>query len=307
MAQSNKRRVSSSISNADSHQQGVLLANHYAAHWLLGTPVLLSDEIADIARQMRTDATRYKGNDPARSHNSDEIARMLQAQHNLRFCLSEARVAYVEVRYSLTLLNSHLTVIAMNHFAEKGLREADATYTEAMIEAEGRWLGAEAEAVVDRALKEYDLEAHFEEDVPDRLVAPSCEIIECTKKQLAHLKALLHVMRDAMDSYAMPILVFNERIDWYEHEVREFIRGTKTIFYDALFPKWETEKASILQRGDQYALMLESLPDYDDVPLDASTYNDVWSFVKSQTPGFTHPSWRIDRRDAEDVRGPLRE
>jgi hypothetical protein len=110
--------------------------------------------------------------------------------------------------------------------------------------------------------------------------------------QLAHLKALLHVMRDAMDNYAMPILVFNERIDWYEQQVREFIRGTKKIFYDALFPEWETEKASILQRGDQYALMLESLPDYDDVPLDDDTYNDVRSFVNSQTPGFAHPSWR---------------
>jgi len=134
---------------------------------------------------MRADAIRYKGNDPARSHNSDEIARMLQAQHNLCFCLSDAKVAYLEVMQSL---------------------------------------------------------------------------------------------------------VFNERIDWYEQHVREFIRGTKKIFYDALFPEWETEKASILQRGDQYALMLESLPDYDDVPLDASTYDDAWSFVNSQTLGFTHPS-----------------
>jgi len=68
------------------------------------------------------------------------------------------------------------------------------------------------------------------------------------------------------------------------------MRGTKKILYDALFPEWETEKASILQRGDQYALMLESLPDYDDVPLDDDTYNDVRSFVNSQTLGFTHPS-----------------
>ncbi len=102
-----------------------------------------------------------------------------------------------------------------------------------------------------------------------------------------------------MDTYAMPILVFNERIDWYEQHVREFIRGMnvrefirgmKTIFYDALFPEWETEKDSILQRGDQYALMLESLPDYDDVPLDDNTYNDVRSFVNSQTLGFMRPS-----------------
>jgi hypothetical protein len=316
MAQSDKRRVRALISKADSHQQGVLLANHYAEHWLQRTPLLLSGEIADIAQQMRTDATRYKGRDPARSHNSDEIARMLQAQHNLCFCLSEVRVAYLEVMHSLAILNSHLTVIAMNHFAKKGFREAFATYTEDMIERQRHWrgdeglreadatyredkieeqpgwLGDEAAAVVDRALEEYDLEAHFEEDVPDRLVAPSCEIIECTKMQLAHLKALLYVMRDAMDNYAMPILVFNEKIDWYEQEVREFIRGTKKIFFDALFPEWETEKASILQRGDQYALMLESLPDYDDVPLDDYTYNDMRSFVKSQTPGFTHPSWR---------------
>ena len=176
----------------------------------------------------------------------------------------------------------------MNHFAKKGLREADTTYIEDMIEE--HWLGDEAAAVVERALEEYDLEARAEEDLPDRLVAPSCEIIECTRMQLAHLKALLYVMRDAMDTYAMPILVFNERIDWYEQHVREFIRGMKTIFYDALFPEWETEKASILQRGDQYALMLESLPDYDDVPLDDNTYNDVRSFVNSQTLGFMRPS-----------------
>jgi hypothetical protein len=272
MAQSDKRRVSALISKADSHQQGVLLANHYAEHWLRRTPLLLSSEIADIAQQMRADATRYKGKDPARSHNSDEIARMLQAQHNLCFCLSEAKVAYLEVMQRLTLLNSHLTVIGMNHFAKKGLREADATYTEDMIEGERRWGGDEATAVVERALEEYRREARAEEDLPDRLVAPSFEIIECAKKEVARLKAFLHVMRDAMCEYAMPILVFNERIDWYEQHVREFIRGTKTIFYDALFPEWETEKASILQRGDQYALMLESLPDYDDVPLDASTY-----------------------------------
>ena len=290
MAQSDKRRVRALISKADNHQQGVLLANHYAEHWLHRTPVLLSAEIADIAWQMRTDATRYKGKDPARSRNSDEIACMLQAQHNLCFCLSEVKVAYLEVMQSLTLLSSHLTVIAMNHFAKKGLREADATFREDLKGQPG-YIGDEAAAVVDRVLEEY-FEARAEEDLPDRLVAPSCEIIECTRMQLAHLKAFLYVMRDAMCDYAMPILIFNERIDWYEQHVREFIRGMKTIFYDALFPEWETEKASILQRGDQYALMLESLPDYDDVPLDDDTYNDVWSFVKSQTPGFTHPSWR---------------
>jgi hypothetical protein len=108
--------------------------------------------------------------------------------------------------------------------------------------------------------------------------------------QLARLKALVHVIRDAMDSYAMPIFIFSERIDWYEQHVREFIRGMKTIFYDALFPEWETEKASILQRGDQYALMLESFPDYDDVPSHDDVYNAVWSLVKSETLGFTLPS-----------------
>ena len=301
MAQTYKGRISARISKADSRQQGVLLANHYAQHWLQKTPVLLSGEIADIAWQMRTDATRYKGKDPARSRNSDEIACMLQAQHNLCFCLSEARVGYAEVKYSLALLSSHWTVIAMDHIAKKGLREADAALMERLRGQPG-YLGDEAAAYIDRALKEY-FEAHPEEDLPDRLVAPSCEIIECTKMQLAHLKALLHVMRDAMCEYAMPILVFNERIDWYEQHVREYVRGMKRIICDALFPEWETEKASILQRGDQYALMLESLPDYDDVPLDASTYDDVWSFVKSQTPGFTHPSWRREGRDAEDVPG----
>ena len=98
MAQTYKGRISARISKADSRQQGVLLANHYAQHWLQKTPVLLSGEIADIAWQMRTDATRYKGKDPARSRNSDEIACMLQAQHNLCFCLSEARVGYAEVK-----------------------------------------------------------------------------------------------------------------------------------------------------------------------------------------------------------------
>ncbi len=82
----------------------------------------------------------------------------------------------------------------MNHFAKKGLREADTTYTEDMIE--GHWLGDDAAAVVERALEEYDLEARVEEDLPDPLVAPSCEIIECTRMQVAHLKALLYVMRD---------------------------------------------------------------------------------------------------------------
>jgi hypothetical protein len=140
---------------------------------------------------MRADAIRYRGNDPARSHNSDEIARMLQAQHNLCFCLSDAKVAYLEVTQSLVLLDSHLTVIAMNHFAKKGLREADATF---MIEGQRHWGGDEAAAVVERALEEYDLEARAEEDLPDRLVAPSCEIIECTKMQLA-LKSI--ASRDA--------------------------------------------------------------------------------------------------------------
>jgi hypothetical protein len=279
MAQSDRRRVRVLISNADSHQQGLLLANHYAEHWLRRTPLLVSGEIADIARQIRADATRYKGKDPARSHNSDEIACMLQAQHNLCFCLSDAKVAYLKVMQSLTLLDSHLTVIAMNHFAKKGFREAFETYVE-----------DELGAFYESAMEEYDRKARAYEDVPDRLVAPSCEIIECAKMQLARLKALLHVMRDAMDNYAMPILVFNERIDWYEQHVREFIGGTKRIFYDALFPEWKTEKARILQRGDQYALMLESLPDYDDVPFDDDVYNDVRSFVNSQTLGFTHPS-----------------
>jgi hypothetical protein len=287
MAQSDKRRVSALISKADSHQQGVLLANHYAEHWLRRTPLLVSGEIADIALQMRADATRHKGKDPVRSHNSDEIARMLQAQHNLCFCLSDTKVAYLEVMQTLTLLDSHLTVIAMNHFAKKGFREAFATYMYDLFEGQRLSRGDEPAAL---AMEEYDRKARADEDVPDRLVAPSCKIIECARMQLARLKAMLHVMRDAMDSYAMPILVFNERIDWYEQHVREFMRGTKRIFYDALFPEWETEKASILQRGDQYALMLESLPDYDDVPFDDEVYNDVWSFVNSQTLGFTHPS-----------------
>jgi len=228
---------------------------------------------------VRADATRYKGKDPARSHNSAEIARMLQAQHNLCFCLSDTKVAYLEVMQTLTLLDSHLTVIAMNHFAKKGFREAFATH-----------MKDELAEFYESAMDEYDRKARADDDVPDRLVAPSCKIIECARMQLAHLKAMLHVMRDAMDNYAMPILVFNERIDWYEQHVSEFMRGTKKILYDALFPEWETEKASILQRGDQYALMLESLPDYDDVPLDDDTYNDVRSFVNSQTLGFTHPS-----------------
>jgi hypothetical protein len=45
-----------------------------------------------------------------------------------------------------------------------------------------------------------------------------------------------------------------------------------------------------LQRGDQYALMLESFPDYDDVPSHDDVYNAVWSLVKSETLGFTLPS-----------------
>jgi hypothetical protein len=285
MAQSDKHRVRALISKADSHQQGVLLANHYAEHWLLRAPVLLSGEITDIARQMRADATRYKGKDPARSNNSGEIARMLQAQHNLCFCLSDAKVAYLEVMQSLTLLNSHLTVIAMNRFAKKGFREAFATYAKDEIGGAGPG-GDELAALV---MEEYDRKARADQDVPDRLVAPSCEVIERVKMQLARLKALVHVIRDAMDSYAMPIFIFSERIDWYEQHVREFIRGMKTIFYDALFPEWETEKASILQRGDQYALMLESFPDYDDVPSHDDVYNAVWSLVKSETLGFTLP------------------
>jgi len=36
--------------------------------------------------------------------------------------------------------------------------------------------------------------------------------------------------------------------------------------------------------------MLESLTDYDDMPLDASTYDDVLSFVNSQTLSLIHPS-----------------
>jgi len=290
MAQSDRRRVRALISNADSHQQGLLLANHYAEHWLRRTPLLVSGEIADIAGQMRADATRYKGKGPVRSHNSDEIASMLQAQRNLCFCLSDAKVAYLEVMQSLTLLDSHLTVIAMNHFAKKGLREADAALNKEVVEELRRWGGDELAALGKRSLEKSDSVIGADEDAPDRRVAPSCEVIELAKKQVAHLKALLQVMRDAMDNYSMPILVFNERIDWYEQHVREFIRGTKRIFYDALFPEWETEKASILQRGDQYALMLESLPDYDDVPFDDEVYNDVWSFVNSQTPDFTHPS-----------------
>ncbi|MFZ0924837.1 MAG: hypothetical protein WCE82_07465 [Halobacteriota archaeon] len=290
MAQSDKRKVRALISKADSHQQGVLLANHYAEHWLRRTPLLMSGEIADIARQMRPDATRYKGKDSARSHNSEEIAHMLQAEYNLCFCLSDAKVAYLEVMQSLTVLDSHLTVIAMNHFAKKGLRQADAALNKEVVEELRHWGGDELAALGERSLEKSDSAIGADEDAPDRRVAPSCEVIELAKKQVAHLKALLQVMRDAMESYAMPILVFNERIDWYEQHVREFIRGTKRIFYDALFPEWETEKASILQRGDQYALMLECLPDYDDVPFDDAVYNDVWSFVKSQTLGFTHPS-----------------
>jgi hypothetical protein len=91
-------------------------------------------------------------------------------------------------------------------------------------------------------------------------------------------------MRDVMDQHQISIAVFSETINRYEREIRENIRGTKRIFYGTLFPGSEELKTSLLQHADAHVMMMEALPDFDDIPIDEEVYEAVVFFERPFLP-----------------------
>jgi hypothetical protein len=72
--------------------------------------------------------------------------------------------------------------------------------------------------------------------------------------------------------------------------ISDYIRGMKRIFYTGLFPEWEEQKASLLQHADPHIMMMEALPEYDDIAFDEDTYDITWSILSR---GTLEPSSRV--------------
>jgi len=120
-------------------------------------------------------------------------------------------------------------------------------------------------------------------EVPDEDVVAIYEIIERLKPKLSILKALTEAMRDVMDQRQIPIPVFSETINWYDQHIGEFISGMKRIFYGTLFPEWEEGKASLIEHADAHVMMMETLPEYDDIPFHEDMHDYAWSILSGST------------------------
>ncbi|MGD0716587.1 MAG: hypothetical protein ABR979_00775 [Halobacteriota archaeon] len=121
MAKIGERRVRAAIRKADGHKKGLLLANHYAEHRLLGKPLLTTGEIRDIVKEMRSNAIRDTERDLPDDEERREFASMMRAENNLFLCLMDAKVAYLEALLELTLLQSFLALVMQRRHAKDHL------------------------------------------------------------------------------------------------------------------------------------------------------------------------------------------
>ncbi|MGD0716586.1 MAG: hypothetical protein ABR979_00770 [Halobacteriota archaeon] len=120
-------------------------------------------------------------------------------------------------------------------------------------------------------------------EVPDEDAVAIYEIIERLKPKLSILKALTEATRDVMDQRQIPIPVFSETINWYDQHIGEFISGMKRIFCGTLFPEWEEREASLIEHADPHVMMMETLPEYEDIPFDEDVYDCAWSILSGRT------------------------
>ena len=284
MAKIGERRVRAAIRKADGHKKGQLLANHYAEHCMLGTPLLTTSEMGDIVKEMSSNAIRDTEQDVPDDDERREFTSMMRAEHNLFCCLMDAKVAYLEALLELTLLQSFLALVMQRRHAKDHLWEVcyrcNVERNAALFEH-----GVSVDQLVPCTTSlEEESGGTTQTDVeePDEDVVAIYEIIERLKPKLSILKALTEAMRDVMDQRQIPIPVFSETINRYDQHIGEFISGMKRIFYGALFPEWEEGKASLIEHADPHVMTMETLPEYQDIPFDEDMYHFAWSILSGR-------------------------
>jgi hypothetical protein len=286
MAKIGERRVRAAIRKADGHKKGLLLANHYAEHCMLGKPLLTAGEINDIVKEMRSNPIRDTERDLPDDEERRELASMMRAEDNLFLCITDAKVAYLEVLLELTLLQSFLALVTQRRHAKGHLWEVCYRCNverNATLFEHGVSVDQLVPPTSTSLEEESDGTTQTDVEVPDEDVVAISEIIERLKPKLSILKALTEAMRDVMDQRQIPIPVFSETIDWYDQHIGEFISGIKRIFYGALFPEWEEQKASLIEHADPHVVMMETLPEYEDVPFDEDVYDYAWPILSGRT------------------------
>ena len=284
MTKVGERRLRAAIRNADGHKKGLLLANHYAENRLLGKPLLMTGEIQDIVREMRSnrDAERGSPDDDERR----EFVSMMRTEDHLFLCLMDAKVAYLEVLLELTLLSSSLALVIQHRHAKDHLWEVCyrcAVERNATLFEQGVSVDQLVACTSSSLEEESDGTTPTYVEVPDQNVVAIYETIERLKPKLSILKALTEVMRDVMDQRQIPIPAYSATINWYEQHIGEIISSMKRIFCGTLFPEWEEQKASLMEHADPHAVMIETLPEYEDIPFAEDVYDCAWSILSGRT------------------------
>lgn len=260
MGKASERRLRAMIRKADARKKSSLLVKNLIETAVGGTPLLTEIEAFEILQSFESDEERQ------------EYATMLSALKSLCDCIEEARVKYLRVIVSLTLLG--------NLFARaKGYRNFENLLNELCLKRDGEYSKRLQERVVATARLVpyfYDIGLEKESDdrkcivlkLSDQELALAKEVNESLEQKASELKALTQVIRDLMKQYTTPISSFTESIDNFEKRVREGIRLAKRLLYDTNYELWDELRECLLKHSDPLLAMMEALPDYDDIVLD---------------------------------------
>jgi len=255
-----RRDLRRAVRASPGREKGLLVANYEAEREIYGTSSLTLSTLKEGVKDISLPDEVWQFNTT------------LEAKEQLSVYITNIQTRYLRLRETLAYLKGNFFVFKQYQFVENLLND--------LSWGRGKRAAALRERIVsnshrillgDITLNEVE-GGYVNVRVSDTGKELAFKTINAISDQALHLKTKIEVARGFMDERTIHLKAYEAYLDGIEGELRELIRSTQCLLYDVDSDSWQEMRAFLAECDDDFLRLIEVLPDYDALAIDADAY-----------------------------------